>query len=67
MSLMKTETELDGDKMAEETEGNFSAKFNNDKSELQGAAPMLANMSLGYSTKWQENSLHNKPCLQLHF
>lgn len=56
ISILESEMELDGDKIKEETEYNFNANFNNDRSELQGAAPILANLSIGYSQKLSESN-----------
>lgn len=55
LSLLKSKTVLDGKKMAEETDNYFTARFNSAKSELQGAAPLLANASLVYKQKWNDN------------
>lgn len=58
LSVMASEMELDGKKIREETENYLNANFNDDRSALQGAAPILANLSLGYSQAWAEiNSL----------
>lgn len=56
MSLMETETEIDGDKMQDKSGGLYYTSFNSDRSKLQGAAPLLANLSLGYASKWNENT-----------
>lgn len=53
MSLMQSEMELDGEKIREETDNYLNANFNDDRSTLQGAAPFLANVSLGYSQEWK--------------
>ena len=57
ISLMTTQTELDKTKMREETEYNFTANFNDTVSALQGAAPFIANASVGYSKRWNDNSI----------
>lgn len=54
LSIMNSKMELDSDKIREETDYNFNAKFNDTLSALQGAAPVLANLSLGYSQSWAE-------------
>lgn len=55
LTLMSSETDLDAEKIRTETNYNFNANFNKDKSELQGAAPLLANLTLGYKQKWDDN------------
>ncbi len=58
LSLMSSEMELDGQKIRDETDNYLNANFNDDRSALQGAAPLLANISLGYSHGWADkNSL----------
>ncbi len=58
LSLMTSEMELDGQKIRDETDNYLNANFNDDRSALQGAAPLLANLSLGYSYGWADkNSL----------
>ena len=54
LSLMKTEQELSNEKVSEETEGKYIASFVVEREELQGAAPMLANASLGYEKRWND-------------
>jgi len=56
VTLMTSETDIDAEKIRTETNYNFNANFNEETSELQGAAPMLANLTLGYSQKWDENN-----------
>jgi hypothetical protein len=61
LTLMKTNQELDGEKVREETKdenGNpqISVNFNNDQDGLQGAAPVIANASLGYKKTWNEGN-----------
>jgi hypothetical protein len=55
ISLMKTEQELNNDKISEETEGKYIASFVTDREELQGAAPILANAYIGYEYRWNES------------
>lgn len=59
LTLMETSQELDGAKVREETKdqnGNslININFNQDKDVLQGAAPLMANASLGYKRTWGE-------------
>ncbi len=54
LSLMKTEQELSNEKISEETEGKYIASFVTDREELQGAAPILGNASLGYNRYWND-------------
>ncbi|MEN8138528.1 MAG: TonB-dependent receptor [Bacteroidota bacterium] len=54
LTLMQTIQELDSEKVASETNGYFYSNFNKNKDALQGAAPILANMSLSYAKKWNE-------------
>lgn len=59
ISLMKTLQELDADKVAKESENKdgqsqVSANFNTDTEALQGAAPMIANATLGYKKDWAD-------------
>ncbi len=56
VTLMTSETDIDAEKIRTETNYNFNANFNEETSDLQGAAPMLANLTLGYSQKWDENN-----------
>jgi len=57
LSLMSSKMELDKDKIKKETEYNFNSNFNNDISALQGAAPILANLAVGYSYKRNNNKV----------
>lgn len=56
LSLMKTQTDLDQDKIREDTERVFNANFYSKTSDLQGAAPVLANLSLGYLRRLGESN-----------
>jgi hypothetical protein len=58
LSLMKTEQELNNEKVEEETTDEYgrsiSASFVTDRDELQGAAPILGNAYVGYEYKWND-------------
>ena len=54
LSLMKTNQELNRDKIVEQTEGKINANFNKDEEKLQGAAPFIANANLSYKYSWKE-------------
>jgi len=56
LSIMDSKMELNRGKIQKETSYNFDANFNDTASALQGAAPILANLSLGYSLKWAESN-----------
>lgn len=55
LTLMTTKQELDNGKIQQETQGSINASFATDTEELQGAAPILANASLSYISKWNTN------------
>ncbi len=64
LTLMETNQDLNGEKVREETQdenGNslININFNKEEDVLQGAAPLIANASLGYKVNWAEgkNSL----------
>ncbi len=64
LTLMETNQELDGLKVREETKdenGNslININFNKEEDVLQGAAPIIANATLGYKVNWADgkNSL----------
>lgn len=54
LSLMASKMELNGEKIKKQTDNNFNANFNDATSELQGAAPILANASFGYIHSWSD-------------
>ncbi len=56
ITVMASETDIDAEKIRTETNYNFNANFNKETSELQGAAPLLANVTIGYKKKWDENN-----------
>ncbi|MDA3890086.1 MAG: TonB-dependent receptor [Salinivirgaceae bacterium] len=56
VTLMATKQELNGKKIRKETNNNFNSNFNKDNEVLQGAAPMIANTTLGYNRKWNNNA-----------
>lgn len=61
LTLMETKQDLNGEKVREETKdpnGNslINTNFNTDEDVLQGAAPLLANASLGYKVSWAEGA-----------
>lgn len=51
---MKTQQELNAEKIAEETNYNFNSTFNKKYEVLQGAAPIIANATLAYNFRWKE-------------
>ncbi len=54
-SLMSSKQELDIEKVKEETNGGRIPSFNDKYSELQGAAPLIANANISYNYKWNDN------------
>ncbi|WP_430810568.1 MULTISPECIES: TonB-dependent receptor domain-containing protein [unclassified Carboxylicivirga] len=56
ITVMTSQTDINTDKIRKETNYNFNANFNKETSELQGAAPFLANLTLGYKKRWDENN-----------
>ncbi len=58
LSLMQTQTDVEREKIRTETENHFNINFKEEKitSDLQGAAPVLANLSLGYSRRLGEGN-----------
>lgn len=55
LSLMKTEQELSNEKVSQDTKGEYIASFVVDREVLQGAAPVLANASIGYERNWNDD------------
>ncbi|MFV0345407.1 MAG: TonB-dependent receptor domain-containing protein [Bacteroidales bacterium] len=54
ITYMITEQELDNAKVAEDSDSKYLSSFNEVKDELQGAAPLVFNASLGYRKLWNE-------------
>jgi hypothetical protein len=54
LTIMKSNQELDEEKILEESDQQFNANFNTDEEELQGAAPFIANANLSYKYSWKE-------------
>lgn len=57
LSILDSKMELNRKKIQKESEYNFDANFNDTISSLQGAAPMLANVSIGYSIANEKNKV----------
>lgn len=54
LTLMHSKQELNNQKVSDESEGKYISSFNTETDVLQGAAPVIANVSLGYINKWDE-------------
>lgn len=54
LTLMKTNQQLNNDKLKNETEGKYTANFNKNKEQLQGTAPWIANANINYKYSWNE-------------
>ncbi|WP_439181754.1 TonB-dependent receptor domain-containing protein [Carboxylicivirga taeanensis] len=67
ITLMDSQTDLDAEKIRTETNYSFNANFNKATSQLQGAAPLLANLTLGYKQKWDENKKSIKAALVYNY
>lgn len=55
LTLMQSQTDLDAKRIVEDTERKFNTNFNKKTSDLQGSAPVLANLTIGFKQKWDEN------------
>ena len=56
VSYMKTDQEIDREKIQRETNGLINTNFNFDRSSFTGASDLLLNADLSYVTEWNEGA-----------
>jgi hypothetical protein len=54
LTFMKTRQELDEDKIKDETNNTFFSTFMVKTEELEGAAPFIGNVAIGYNSSWND-------------